>query len=209
MGYIRWIGAFLPDDEYFDVLVNLAESWNQQHSQDRAVDAIDPPREGRYPGSRGPDQLVIYTPAYGHPSTGTNIWGTEAIVRRGKVTKVGDNNQPIPEDGFVISGHGTSSRWIAANIKKGNRVEYNTTRVLANNYFPDKNNSDEMIYLLWYGLMKRIYYKQTGFHPRDRDYTRLREFFSEIRVLEKQGDNMDIEKAKEILDILLPDPCVY
>lgn len=52
-------------------------------AQSHRVDRVDPPLGGQeFPGGRGPNQMVIYTPAYGSPETGTNAWGAEAVVRR-------------------------------------------------------------------------------------------------------------------------------
>ena len=64
------------------------------------------PTETAYPGGRGTDQLVVYTRDYGKPTTGTNPYGTEFVVAGGIVTEFGSNNGRIPEDGFVVSGHG-------------------------------------------------------------------------------------------------------
>src|SRR5690606_15446148 len=51
------------------------------------ADAIDPTAESNpvgapFPGLRGPEQLIVYTPSYGD-STGTNQWGYEVTVRGG------------------------------------------------------------------------------------------------------------------------------
>ncbi len=55
---------------------------------------------------RGEDSLVIYNRAYGS-STGTNEYGREYVVRNGRVTDIRQNDTPIPQDGVVISVHGT------------------------------------------------------------------------------------------------------
>lgn len=87
------------------------------------VSKVDPAPEGLYPGNRGPDELVVYTPAYGRATTGTNQYGAEAIVRDGVVESVGGNNRPIPEDGYVISGHGRASMWVNRTLQSGMAVE--------------------------------------------------------------------------------------
>lgn len=70
--------------------------------------------------------LVLYTPARGL-RTGTNIYGFEAAVVAGKVTKVEDGigNMPIPADGYVLSGHGTSRTWLRARAQVGDTVALN------------------------------------------------------------------------------------
>ena len=80
-----------------------------------AVDAINSTRSTNY--------LVMY---FGKASTGTNKWGAEvAFDAKGKALAdpvSGVGNMAIPSGGFVLSGHGSSSKWILANIKKGTKV---------------------------------------------------------------------------------------
>ena len=80
------------------------------------------PTETAYPGGRGSDQLVVYTRDYGKPTTGTNPYGTEFVVAGGIVTEFGSNNSRIPEDGFVVSGHGEAQNWLQENLWYGSRV---------------------------------------------------------------------------------------
>lgn len=89
------------------------------------VNAIDPQKQGNvnsyYPGLRGPNQLVIYTPVYGL-RTGTNEFGTEAIVENNMVVRLNGADSVIPRNGFVISGHGKAKTWIIKNIQVGSKV---------------------------------------------------------------------------------------
>ncbi|MBS3788052.1 hypothetical protein KGY79_07660 [Candidatus Bipolaricaulota bacterium] len=77
---------------------------------------------------RGPNQLIVYTSEYGE-RTGTNPWGAEAIVKNGKVVELRhgflaqDSDSPIPEEGFVLSGHGTAKEWLTSSLEKGISVE--------------------------------------------------------------------------------------
>jgi len=91
----------------------------------RSVNAIDPKKQGAnnsyYPGLRGPNQLIIYTPAYGM-RTGTNEFGTEAIVENNMVVSLNGADSLIPYNGFVISGHGSAKNWISKNIQIGSKV---------------------------------------------------------------------------------------
>jgi uncharacterized lipoprotein YddW (UPF0748 family) len=86
------------------------------------VAKVDPSADGPYPGNRGADELIVYTPAGGRTTTGTNNWGTEAVVRAGVVVAAGGNDTAIPADGFVVSGHGEAARWIARELVPGTPV---------------------------------------------------------------------------------------
>lgn len=78
-----------------------------------------------YPGYRGTNQLIIYTPEYGR-KTGTNEFGTEAIVTNGYVTSLSGADSLIPHNGFVISGHGVAKDWINKNITLGTKIIINS-----------------------------------------------------------------------------------
>lgn len=61
---------------------------------------------------RGASELIMYTPEYGE-TTGTNIYGFEITVVDDTVVKMGGNNSPIPDDGYVLSLH--VSNWLEDN----------------------------------------------------------------------------------------------
>jgi uncharacterized lipoprotein YddW (UPF0748 family) len=97
------------------------------------LDATDPtaetnpggtdPGSGQcYPGCRGTEQLIQYTPAYGE-TTGTNQFGYEVIVVGDRVVERGGSDNVIPADGYVLSGHGTRGNWLATNAEVGALVE--------------------------------------------------------------------------------------
>ena len=96
----------------------------------RIYDALDPQKPddsiSYYPGLRGPNQLIIYTPNYGL-RTGTNEFGTEAIIVNNMVVRLNGADSVIPKNGFVISGHGSAKKWITDNIQVGSFVyiDYN------------------------------------------------------------------------------------
>ncbi len=79
-----------------------------------------------YPGGRGTNQLVIYKKDYGK-YTLTNEYGTEAIVEGDTVVKLSGANSQIPQNGYVISGHGTAKKWITDNLKVGTKVNISET----------------------------------------------------------------------------------
>ncbi len=72
---------------------------------------------------RATNYLVLYTPARG-ATTGTNVYGYEAVVIDGKVTRATDGvgNTAIPANGVVLSGHGTSRTWLKTYAKVGASV---------------------------------------------------------------------------------------
>ncbi|QIG40969.1 family 10 glycosylhydrolase [Microbacterium sp. 4R-513] len=98
-------------------------------SASTTIDAVDPTASsnpagvdgnGRcFPGCRGAEQLVQYTPASSRSTTGTNDYGFEVTVVNGVVTAAGGNNREIPADGFVLSGHGARGTWLQANAVVG------------------------------------------------------------------------------------------
>jgi len=95
------------------------------------IDKTDP-SDREFPGGRGANQLILYTPAYGE-STGTNEWGAEATVIGGIVRNVGGNNSAIPRDGFVLSGHGKGADWIARSLNPGMEISITGNRAVASN----------------------------------------------------------------------------
>lgn len=77
-----------------------------------SISVIDPnedsnPVGATYPGFRGSDQTIAYTPEYDE-ETGTNQYGTEIVVEDGIVTLSSSNDSVIPENGFVLSANGSS-----------------------------------------------------------------------------------------------------
>lgn len=77
-----------------------------------------------YPGARGSNQMVIYTPTYGL-RTNTNEFGGEAIVTGNIVTSLSGADSIIPRDGLVISTHGTAKKWMNENIIVGSKIYVN------------------------------------------------------------------------------------
>ncbi|MCQ6563353.1 glycoside hydrolase family 10 protein [Paenibacillus mendelii] len=71
-----------------------------------------------YDGFRGADQLIVYTSSYGNAMTGTNPWGYEVVVdENNQIVAAGGNNSAIPENGFVLSGHGIKAEWLKIYAK--------------------------------------------------------------------------------------------
>ena len=110
------------------------------------VDVVDPKastnfRGVNYPGLRGSNQLVIYTPAFGM-RTGTNEFGTEAIVEGNTVSSLSGADSLIPANGFVISGHGAAKKWINENIMVGSKIHLDMDSRVITSYI----TSDTFLY---------------------------------------------------------------
>ena len=93
------------------------------------IDVVDPVvstnyKGVNYPGLRGANQLVVYTPTFGF-RTGTNEFGTEAIIEGNTVVSLSGADSLIPANGFVISGHGTAKKWINENIIRSILIYFN------------------------------------------------------------------------------------
>jgi chitinase len=77
--------------------------------------------------ARQADALVVYTSKTGAATT-TNQWGAEAPVVGGKVQSVSDRQSTggpgvaIPQDGYVLSGHGKAREWLLAQAQVGDTV---------------------------------------------------------------------------------------
>jgi uncharacterized lipoprotein YddW (UPF0748 family) len=101
----------------------------QQPEQTYPLTAVDPKNMRDYPGGRGEHQLIIYTPAYGKPATGTNQWGVEATVKNDIVVKIGGNNSPIHAGEYILSGHGRARIFLQRNVRVGAKIQRTDTSV--------------------------------------------------------------------------------
>lgn len=109
-------------------------------------DVIDPQtsnntKGANYPGLRGANQLVIYTPAFGF-RTNTNEFGTEAVITGDTVTSLSGADSLIPANGLVISGHGRAKKWINENVVVGSKISIDVEKGLITSYI----TSDTFLY---------------------------------------------------------------
>lgn len=103
-----------------------------QEPASATLDAVDPTAENNpggvdsngkcFPGCRGTNQLLAYTPEFGE-SSGTNEYGTDVVVEDGRVVRVGGSDARIPANGLVLSGHGTQAKWLTEHAQLGAKVE--------------------------------------------------------------------------------------
>jgi len=167
------------------------------------VDVVDPVASTNwkglnYPGLRGSNQLVIYTPSYGM-RTGTNEFGTEAIVAGDTVVSLSGANSLIPANGFVISGHGSAKKWINENIMVGSKISLN----LKNKTITSSITSDTFLYSAKEKIKEvqnmMLYYSQTfyGYNPKKTEVNlnKAKEF---INKAEKNGEDSQKYSSKAI-----------
>lgn len=107
------------------------------------INAIDPntntnPNAKSYPGIRGANQLIIYTPKFGK-STETNEYGGEAIVQGNTVVSLSGADSLIPCDGFVISGHGRAKKWMNENLMVGTKIYIDKTNKTITSYITSES----------------------------------------------------------------------
>ncbi|MDD3435627.1 MAG: family 10 glycosylhydrolase [Candidatus Gastranaerophilales bacterium] len=149
------------------------------------INAIDPTiltnaTGSFYPGLRGSNQMVVYTPAFGF-RTNTNEFGAEAIVKGNIVTSLSGADSIIPSDGLVISGHGIAKKWMNENIILGSKIYVNRNDKTLTVYI----TSDSFIY----GAKEKIKEAQSisGYY-RDLSY-----------MYDHKKSGMYIDKAKDYL----------
>lgn len=102
------------------------------------IDVVDPVASTNwkginYPGLRGSNQLVVYSPSFGM-RTNTNEFGTEAIVVGDTVVSLSGADSLIPANGFVISGHGKAKKWINENIMVGAKISLDLDKNIITSY---------------------------------------------------------------------------
>ena len=110
------------------------------------ISAVDPQAStnasgANYPGLRGANQLVVYTPSFGF-RTNTNEFGTEAIVTGDTVTSLSGADSLIPANGLVISGHGRAKKWINENVMVGSKIQIDLEKQIITSYI----TSDTFLY---------------------------------------------------------------
>ncbi|MCM1338308.1 MAG: family 10 glycosylhydrolase [Muribaculaceae bacterium] len=122
--------SFTPKDEVSISLpaftpISLSQNEIIFKQNSTKYNSLDPKISATYfPGGRGANKLVIYTPSFGL-HTGTNEFGTEAIVEGNTVTALSGADSTIPANGIVISGHGIAKNWITQNISVGSKIYIN------------------------------------------------------------------------------------
>ncbi len=82
----------------------------------------------KYNGPRDAETIVVYNTLGMY--TGTNDWGFEIVCEGGVITKIGGNNNVVPNvtGSFVVSAHGTKADWLRQNAQLGMEVFFDTNK---------------------------------------------------------------------------------
>lgn len=156
------------------------------------INAIDPTvltnsSASFYPGLRGANQMIIYTPTYGY-RTNTNEFGSEAIVNGNVVTALSGADSIIPRDGLVISAHGNAKKWMNENIIVGSKI------------FVNQEAKDLTVYItsdsFLYGAREKIKEAQD-----------ITNYYTQASYLyDSKKSQVYIDKASEYLNRAIKDP---
>ena len=134
-------------------------------------------------GARAADELVIYENV---ARTGTNAYGVEAVVENGIAVSVVSNDRAVPENGFVVSGHGSAALFIKENIFEGVKVsidrEKNVLTVI---------NDDEA---------KNYYYTKKLGEIKQRSEKAKRDVSNLIRQIQQLIDEKNYEPCRQLLE---------
>lgn len=205
----------LNNDDYKVETLNIPEQKIHRQSSFK-ISVINPtvsnPKSAvNYPGMRGANMLVIYTPEYGI-KTGTNEFGAEAIVVNDMVSKLSGADSLIPSNGYVISGHGTAKKWIQDNLILGSKIQIDTENMTVTASVTDetyiyevnaKIKETESI-IRYYKSSEKLYdYKKAAFYLSKADEYLLK--------AKKNPEKFELylEKAKENADEALKNTIPY
>ena len=149
------------------------------------IDAVDPQtntnaKGANYPGLRGANQLVIYTPAFGF-RTNTNEFGTEAIITGDTVTSLSGADSLIPVNGVVISGHGRAKKWINENVMVGSKIYIDLEKQIITSYI----TSDTFLY---------------GAREKVKEVENMMFFYSQNSPYNQRKTEQNLNRAKEYIE---------
>lgn len=158
-------------------------------------------------GTRFTDYLVIY-PASSNPnlSTNQNIYGYEAAVNSDGIVIEKGVLVPIPEGGFVISGHGVNHTFVEENIPLGSKVTYDianyvltiTKSVINQTLYSYQISSTEVE-----GLVNTAKNKMYDVNNLERAETNLNRVLDVIQAMEElQAQINNTKKPSDIGDFL-------
>lgn len=182
------------------------------------IDVIDPSPKNNaegsiFPGGRGPNQLIVYTPLFGE-RTNTNEYGTEAIVQDNIITMISGANSFIPENGVVLSGHGSAKNWMNKNITVGTKIyidkENNTVNVFTTSesyMFEAENKITEAKDMMDYYKNKTSCYnsKNAANHVKEaQEYLKKAKKDVENQDKMKKYSKLSVDEANEAIISALP-----
>jgi len=85
---------------------------------------------------RGSKDVVLYTQNYGE-LTGSDRFGFEITVRKGKVVETRMGNSRIPQDGYVISVGSLYAEHLLNDVKKGDKIKADLQLIPYSSYVPE------------------------------------------------------------------------
>ena len=167
------------------------------------IDVVDPVASTNvkglnYPGLRGANQLVVYSPSFGF-RTNTNEFGTEAVIVGDTVVSLSGADSLIPANGLVISGHGEAKKWINENIMVGSKIYLDIDNKIITSYV----TSDTFLF----AAQERIkevqemmsYYAQTcSYYNSKRTEQNLNKARELIHKAQKDGENSQKYSSRAI-----------
>ncbi|WP_158282275.1 glycoside hydrolase family 10 protein [Salipaludibacillus keqinensis] len=123
----EWILEHLHENESVDILYDVIE--DPVRTSMYNVNKVNPELPHEFPGGRGTNELIYYDSNYEYETTGTNQYGAEVIIEDGIVVEMSGSNSSIPENGFVLSGHGTAQQWILQNTQVGAELSFDADQM--------------------------------------------------------------------------------
>lgn len=167
------------------------------------IDVVDPVASTNlkglnYPGLRGANQLVVYSPSFGF-RTNTNEFGTEAIVVGDTVVSLSGADSLIPANGVVISGHGEAKKWINENLMVGSKIYLDIENKIITSYvtsdtflFAAQERIKEVQEMMSYYCQTCSYYNQKR---TEQSLNKAREF---IQKAQKDAENSQKYSSRAI-----------
>lgn len=154
----------------------------------------------QFPGFRGADQLIVYDGTYGS-ETGTNEWGYEVVVNKdNKIIKVGGNNSDIPQDGYVLSGHGLKADWLKNSALIGSKVVV------------DKSNKTVLVLFTPASMLEGAVFKidsvkeelkESNIKFLDVPYAKMQEYINKADLLVQSAkDELSLKNYDKLIDII-------
>lgn len=117
-------GPAYENPEWQSVIYEGSRVATSANGETRKIDGSNTTRNTNY--------LVLYTPDK-YVVSPANRWGAEVQVVDNVVTQVSDRNTfgtpalEVPENGYVLSGHGTARTWLLDNVKVGDTIDISKT----------------------------------------------------------------------------------
>ena len=174
------------------------------------IDVVDPVASTNakglnYPGLRGANQLVVYSPSFGF-RTNTNEFGTEAIIVGDTVVSLSGADSLIPANGLVISGHGEAKKWINENIMVGSKIFVDIENKIITSYvtsdtflFAAQERIKEVQEMMSYYCQTCAYYNQKR---TEQNLTKAREFIQKA-LKDAENSQKYSSRAIEYADLAL------